>query len=221
MWSKYQQRVLWILTYSPLIIVMIYRFIAGNNFFGLDQWLRTKSWLSKESIFVSYMALDVYFILFVLTYTYLIYTFAIKWFLAGYENRISQGQDGQNYYIRKAEKLSANDYSFFLLTLLLPLISLDHSSIINLVVSLMIIFFVISIYVNTDAISVCPILFFSGRKIYKGVISSGEKNEEVSNPALRKEVVFMIKKDRITFDKKVRGESLVNGFYYLTNSNIE
>lgn len=221
MWSKYQQRLLWILTYSPLIIVMIYRFIAGNNFFGFDQWLKTKSWISLESIFVSYMALELYFVIFILIYTYLVYKFAILWFLSGYETRIVQGQDGENYYIRKAEKLSANDYSFFLLTLLLPLISLDHSSITNLVVSLMIIFFVISIYVNTDAISVCPILFFSGRKIYKGVISTGERHEEVDNPVLRKEVVFMIKKDQIAFDRKVRGVSLVNGFYYLTNNSRE
>lgn len=221
MWSKLQQRLLWILTYSPLIIVMIYRFIAGNDFFGLDTWIKTVEWISIESIFVSYMALELYFIFFILIYTYAIYKLSIKWFLSGYESRIADGQEGENYYIRKAEKLSANDYSFFLLTLLLPLISLDHSSITNLVVSLIIIFFVISIYVNTDAISVCPILFFSGRKIYKGIISTGEKQEEIDNPALRKEVVFMIKKDNITFERKVRGESLVNGFYYLTNNNEE
>lgn len=218
MWSKFQQRVLWILTYSPLIIVMIYRFIAGNEFFGIDNWIQTFKWVSIESVFVSYMALEVYFVIFILVYTFTIYKLAIKWFLAGYESRIAQGQDGEDYYIRKAEKLSANDYSFFLLTLLLPLISLDHSSITNLVVSLLIIFFVISIYVNTDAISVCPILFFSGRKIYKGIISTGEKQEEENNPSLRKEVVFMIKKDNISFERKVRGESLVNGFYYLTNN---
>ena len=197
---------------------MIYRFVAGNNFFGMDEWLKKLEWISIENVFVSYMALELYFILFILIYTYTIYKLAIRWFLSGYESRIAQGQDGENYYIRKAEKLSANDYSFFLLTLLLPLISLDHSSLTNLVVSLLIIFFVISIYVNTDAISVCPILFFSGRKIYKGIISTGEKNEENENPSLRKEVVFMIKKDKITFDRKVRGASLVNGFYYLTNN---
>lgn len=219
MWSKFQQRVLWILTYSPLIIVMIYRFIAGNEFFGIDNWIQTFKWVSIESIFVSYMALEVYFVIFILLYTFTIYKLAIKWFLAGYESRIAQGQDGEDYYIRKAEKLSANDYSFFLLTLLLPLISLDHSSITNLVVSLLIIFFVIAIYVNTDAISVCPILFFSGRKVYKGIISAGEKQEEVENPSLRKEVVFMIKKENISFDRKVRGERLVNGFYYLTDKN--
>lgn len=219
MWSKFQQRLLWILTYSPLIIVMIYRFVAGNEFFGIDKWIKTIEWISLESAFVSYMALEVYFVLFILVYTFTIYKLAIKWFIAGYESRVAQGQDGEDYYIRKAEKLSANDYSFFLLTLLLPLISLDHSSIINLVVSLLIIFFVISIYVNTDAISVCPILFFSGRKIYKGVISTGEKQEEKDNPSLRKEVVFMIKKDNISFERKVRGESLVNGFYYLTNKS--
>jgi hypothetical protein len=200
---------------------MVFRFIGGNKYFGLDKWFKEKEWFPNESIFVGSMALEIYFVLMTLLYTYVIYKFTIIWFLSGFEERIKPGEEGEDLYIRKAEKLSVNDYSFFLLTLLLPLISLDHSSVINLAMSLMIISFVISIYVKTDAVSVCPLLFFSGRRVYKGVISTGEKDQEEINPSLRKEVVFIMKKDKITFTKKVRGESIVNEVYYLTNNNAE
>lgn len=221
MWSKYQQAILWIVTYSPLIFVMIFRFIAGNKYFGLDEWLLQRSWINKESIFVSYLSAEVYFVIAILIYTFLSYKYTIKWFMSGFEERIRPGEDGQDMYIRKAERLSANDYSFFLLTLLIPLVSLDHSSVINLAVSVIIIFFVITIYVKTDAISVCPLLFFSGRSVFKGVISLGEREQELNDSSLRKNVVFIMMKDRITFNGKVRGERLVNDVYYLTNNQID
>lgn len=219
MWSKFEQSVLWIITYSPLVLVMIFRFIAGNKYFGIDEWFENKEWFPEKSIFFGEMAVEVYFVFIILLYTIIVYKLTIKFYLAGCEEKIKPGEAGEAVYIRKAEKLGANDYSFFLLTLLLPLVSLDHSSVINLAVSIMVISFVISIYVRTDAISVCPIIFFSGRRVYKGIISTAEKKEETSNPGHRKEVVFIIKKGKITFSKKVRGASLVNNVYYLTNNN--
>ncbi|NBJ71097.1 hypothetical protein D1839_16715 [Roseburia sp. 1XD42-34] len=36
-----------------------------------------------------------------------------------------------------------------------------------------------SIYVKTEAISVCPLFYFLGRKVFKGIISTGTK-EQVS-----------------------------------------
>ncbi|MED2974248.1 hypothetical protein P4361_18625 [Fictibacillus sp. B-59209] len=221
MWSKFQQAILWIITYSPLVIVMVFRFIAGNKYFGLDEWLINQPWVSKDSIFVSYLSAEVYFVIATLIYTYFSYKYTIKWFMSGFEERIRTGEDGQDMYIRKAERLSANDYSFFLLTLLIPLVSLDHSSVINLAVSVIIIFFVIAIYVKTDAISVCPLLFFSGRSVFKGVISLGEKEQESNDSSLRKDVIFIMMKNKITFNRKVRGERLVNDVYYLTNNEID
>lgn len=221
MWSKFQQAILWIITYSPLVIVMVFRFIAGNEYFGLDKWFVNLPWVREDSIFVSYLSAEVYFVIVTLVYTYFSYKYTIKMFMSGFEERIRIGEDGQDLYIRKAERLSANDYSFFLLTLLIPLVSLDHSSVINLAVSMIIIFFVITIYVKTDAISVCPLLFFSGRSVFKGVISLGEKEQESKDSSLRKDVIFIIMKDKITFDRRVRGERLVDNVYYLTNNEID
>lgn len=219
MWSKLQQTILWLITYSPLIFIMIFRFIVGNKYFGIDKWILNISWIDKESVFVSNLSAEIFFVIFIIIYTYVSYRYTIKWFMSGFENRIKPGKDGKDMYIRKAERLSANDYSFFLLTLLLPLVSLDHSSVINLAVSILIILFVIKIYVNTDAISFCPLIFFSGRNVYKGVISLGEKEEEANDGSLRKQVIFIIQKDKITFNRKVRGEKLVNDVYYLTSND--
>lgn len=113
-----------------------------------------------------------------------------------------------------------NDYSFFLLTLLLPIISIDHSSIVNLAISIIIIAYVIAIYVKTDSISSCPLFFFSGRQIYKGIISQASKEQKKENPFLRKEVIIILKKRNLNLNKKMRGTELVKGVYYLTRNNI-
>ncbi|WP_198134396.1 hypothetical protein [Pontibacillus litoralis] len=145
-----------------------------------------------------------------------LYKITIKYLLSGYERLLVQGGKGEDFFIRDIKVLSANDYSFFLLTLLLPLVSLDHSSFINLSVSLLIIFYVISIYVKTDAISVCPLFFFSGRKVYKGIISTGTKEQEAKDPLLRKEVIIIMKEKNLTLSRKMRGEELVGNVFYLS-----
>ncbi|GAA0366437.1 hypothetical protein [Bacillus horti] len=216
MWGKVEQSILWVVTYTPLVLIMIFRFITSNEFFGLDQQIRMI--FNKDSVFLSNLALEIYFILIALVFTVALYIATIKYYLSGYEKNIKPGKEGNDYFIRKIEKLSANDYSFFLLTLLLPLISLDHSSAINLAVSIMVVIYVIIIYVKTDAISVCPLFFFSGRRVYKGIISTGTKAQELSNPSFRKEVVIVIKRENISLNRTVRGAQLVGNVYYLTDT---
>lgn len=163
------------------------------------------------------MALEIYAVVITLGITVPVYKCTIRFLFAKYEEDFKEKNLGYPYSIRKIEKLKANDYSFFLLTLLLPIVSLDHSSLINLIISLLIIICVIVIYVKTDSISSSPILFFSGRKVYKGEISQGTTEEELLNPFLREEVVLIVKQDKLDLNKKFYGDSLVKGVFYLTN----
>lgn len=217
MWGKREQWILWSVTYTPLILIMFFRFLVSNNiYFGLDVYLKN---LNKfNELFFSKMAFELYFIIFTLIASIILFKITIKFYLYKYDEKFVVGRDGEDFYIREIKKLSANDYSFFLLTLLLPLISLDHSSIINLFISIMIIVYVINIYVKTDSISACPIFFFSGRAVYKGIISTGSKEEEQVNPTLRRSVVMIMKKDSIDLINQVRGESLVGNVYYITKN---
>jgi|SRR5690625_1408823 len=214
MWSKGEQVLLWIITYIPLILIMVFRFIVSNNFLYINDFVFN---IKNIQFYINPIMIELFFVVFTLVVTFILYKITINYLLSGYEKKLKPGSSGQNYSIRKIEVLSVNDYSFFLLTLLLPLVSLDHSSIINLSVSILIIIYVVSIYVKTDAISVCPLFFFSGRKVYKGIISEGTKEAESKNPLLRKEVIMVLKEENLTLDKKMRGEELVGNVFYLTS----
>lgn len=219
MWRKTEQIIIWIVTYTPIVLIMVFRFFTSNNFFMSAE--RINCIKTINNVFLSKMAIETYFILVLLIFSLLLYKSTIKFFLSDYEERFKLGKDGENYYIRRLKKLNANDYSFFLLTLLTPLVSLDNSSMINLLISLIIILVVIYIYVKTDEISICPLFFFSGRSIYKGVISLGTKEQENEDPSLRKEVIIIIKKENISLNKKVRGGKLVDNVFYLTSLSEE
>jgi len=214
MWSKGEQVLLWIITYIPLVLIMVFRFIVSNNFLYINDFVFN---IKNIQFYINPIMIELFFVVFTLVVTFILYKITINYLLSGYEKKLKPGSSGQNYSIRKIEVLSVNDYSFFLLTLLLPLVSLDHSSIINLSVSILIIIYVVSIYVKTDAISVCPLFFFSGRKVYKGIISEGTKEAESKNPLLRKEVIMVLKEENLTLDKKMRGEELVGNVFYLTS----
>lgn len=214
MWSKSEQIILWTVTYIPLILIMIFRFVVSNKIIKLNQ---IEISLLKNTISLSPLIIEALIVLFILAISFLLYKVTIIYMFKGYEKQIVTGGDGQDYSIRKINYLSVNDYSFFLLTLLLPLVSIDHTSVINLAVSIIIIFCVISIYVKTDSISSCPLFFFSGRRVYKGIISQGTKEEESADSSLRKEVVIILKEENLNLNGKMRGEELVNNVFYLTN----
>lgn len=213
MWGKVEQTILWVVTYIPLILIMTFRFIISNNYIIIDNIQLS---LFNKTIILNSILIEILCVLLIVAVSLIIYKATIMYFLSGYEKKIKQGGLGKNFSIRSIKYLSVNDYSFFLLTLLLPLVSLDHSSVVNLAVSIIIIVYVISIYVKTDSISSCPLFFFSGRKVYKGIISLGTKEEE-ENPSIRKEVIIIMKKENLNLNDKMRGEKLVNNVYYLTN----
>ncbi|PID20994.1 hypothetical protein CSV61_12290 [Sporosarcina sp. P3] len=212
MWGKAEQTILWVITYIPLILIMIFRFIISNKFIDINQ---IKFSLFNQKFILDSILIEILFVFFILLISFVLYKITISYFLSGYEKDLKPGGSGKNYSIREIKYLSVNDYSFFLLTLLLPLISLDHTSAIDLSVSLLIITYVISIYVKTDAISVCPLFFFSGRKVYKGIISEGNQEEENKNPYLRKDVVLILKEKNLRLNEKMRGAELASNVYYL------
>ncbi|GEM01924.1 hypothetical protein SAMN05421839_1181 [Halolactibacillus halophilus] len=217
MWGKTEQIVLWSVTYTPLIILMVFRFLISNNIYlGLKTHLIN---LSNSYKIVNRMTLELCFIMGIILFSYALYKITIYLYLSKYDDIIKPGEEGENYYIRDIAKFSANDYSFFLLTLLLPLISLDHSSVVNLFISILIILYVINIYVKTDAISVCPLFFFSGKEVYKAVISQGTFEEENFDCSLRKNAVLIIHKDSIDLTNHVRGKELVGSVYYISKCN--
>ncbi|AFM40263.1 hypothetical protein Desaci_1233 [Desulfosporosinus acidiphilus SJ4] len=212
MWGKREQVILWTTSYLPLILIMLYRFIDGNNFFKNTKWAL---WLKRN---IGKELFEFFLILLIITFSLLLFRLITNWLFNDFDDQLKMRRIGRSYSVRKYQKISVNDYSFFLITLLLPLFSIDNKSVVNLVVTLFIIIVIIVIYVKTDSISICPLFFTSGRNVYRAEISDQTKEIEKVNPLVRLDVIIIIKERTLDLNNKFRVQKLVANVYYLTTS---
>jgi len=215
MWGKREQVILWATAYLPLVLIMVYRFIDSNDFFKQTNWA---TWLAKH---IDKTVFDVIVIAGIIIISLLIYRLVAMWIFSGYDRQLQAREIGMNVSVRKYERLSVNDYSFFLMTLLLPLISIDQASGINLMVTIAIVLIVIAIYVKTDFISVCPVFFVSGRQVYKAIISNQSREAEIADPSIRQEVIVITREKSMNLNNKFRTVKLINNIFYLSANNSE
>jgi len=216
MWGKREQVYLWATAYLPLVLIMVYRFIDSNDFLKQRNWV---TWLANH---IDKTVFDVIVIVGVIAFSLLIYRFVAMWLFSGYDRQLRAKEIGKNVSVRKYERLSVNDYSFFLMTLLLPLVSLDQASGINLMVTIAIVSIIIVIYVKTDFISVCPVFFVSGRQVYKATISDQSKEAEIADPSIRKEVIIITREKSLDLNNKFRTINLIGNIYYVSrNAKID
>lgn len=209
MWGKKEQFILWVTAYLPFILIIMYRFIDGNDFFKKTKWAL---WLSEH---LDKILFDFIIIIGIIVFSLFIYRLVTNWLFNDYDNLLKAKEIGKNISVRKYERLNVNDYSFFLMTLLLPLVSIDHASVVNLVVTFMIIVIVIFIWVKTDSISACPLFFTSGRHVYRAVISDQPKEVEALDPLSRMDVIIITCEKNLDLNHKFRVQKLVNNVFYL------
>lgn len=214
-WGKRQQIILWIVAYTPLLLVMIYRFIDAKNYFKQHKIL---VWIANIVDKVVYDSIIVIIIFLTSWYCYKKIT---NYYLSPLNTKLENGSEGYTVSVRKYNKLTANEYSFFLLTLLVPLVSIDHSSIVNLWVTIIIISLAIIIYVKTDYLITCPVFFISGYQVFRATISFGTREEEQADESLKKEVIILTKMKFLNLDNKFRVERLVADIYYLAKEPNE
>ena len=209
MWSKKEPIILWTTAYAPLLMLMLGGFLYRNDLLPqaireerLSQMLGGRLWIAEAG-----------FLLAVLGGSLLLYRLVIVWLLRDIGKKVHSGSGGQNYAVRRFEKLPASDYTFFLMTLLLPRLALDYSSITNFAVSLLMIVFIIAVFVKTDTIATCPLFFVSGYRVFKGTISANSREEEAADPELRREVVLLVRGKDLDLGEKYRGEALKGNVY--------
>jgi hypothetical protein len=92
------------------------------------------------------------------------------------------------------------------------------ASAINLMVTLAIVVIVITIYVKTDFISVCPVFFVSGRQVYKAIISDQSKEAEFADPSIRQEVIIITREKSLNLNNKFRTVKLISNIFYLSSN---
>ncbi|GGN95794.1 hypothetical protein [Saccharibacillus kuerlensis] len=217
MWSKKEPIILWTTAYAPLFMLMIGGFLYRNNL--LPAWLGRESLngLLGGRMWIA----EVVFLLVVLGASLLLYRLVIVWLLRDTEKKVVSQRGGRMYAVRRFEKLPASDYTFFLMTLLLPRLALDYSSITNFAVSLLMIVFIIAVFVKTDTIATCPLFFVSGFQVFKGTISAYSLEEEAADKGLRQEVVMLVREKDLDLGAKYRGEPLTGKMYVISRSNKE
>ncbi|OWA36971.1 hypothetical protein B9G55_02530 [Saccharibacillus sp. O16] len=214
MWSKKEPVILWTTAYAPLLVLMIGGFLYRNDLLpsgmrreSLTALLGGRTWIAEAV-----------FLLIVLAGSLLLYRAVIRSLLRGSERKLRSHNGGRLYAVRRFEKLPASDYTFFLMTLLLPRLALDYSSMTNFAVSLLMIVFIIAVFVKTDTIATCPLFFVSGYQVYKGTISQHTLEEEKADKELRKEVVLLVRAKDLDLGEKYRGEQVTGKIYMLGGS---
>jgi hypothetical protein len=215
MWGKREQVILWATAYLPLVLIMIYRFIDSNDYFKKTVWAE---WLAK---YLDKTVFDIITIAVIILISVVVYRLVAVWLFSDYDRQLKDKQIGKNVSVRKYERLSVNDYSFFLMTLLVPLVSIDQASAVNLMVTLAIIVIVIAIYVKTDFISVCPVFFVSSRQVYKATISNQSREAEVADPSIRQEVIVITREKSMNLNNKFRTVKLISNIFYLSANNSD
>lgn len=211
MWSKKEPMILWTTAYAPLLLLMLGGFLYRNDL--LPQTIREES-LSKMLGGRLWIA-EIGFLLAVLVVSLLLYRLVVTWLLRDVGKKVHSGNGGQTYAVRRFEKLPASDYTFFLMTLLLPRLALDYSSMTNFAISLLMIVFIIAVFVKTETIATCPLFFVSGYNVFKGTISAHSREEEAKDQELRREVVLLVRGRDIDLGERYQSEALLGNVYVM------
>lgn len=208
-WGKRQQFIFWIVSYTPLLLIMIYRFINSNNYF---KQYKTIIWIASV---VNKVLFDTLIVFLIILFSWICYKVTVNFYLKSLNHQLENGTNGSLVSVRKYNKLTANEYSFFLLTLLVPLASIDHSSIINFWITFIIILLAITIHVKTDYLVTCPIFFVSGYQVYRATVSYGSREDEQVDESLKKDIIILTKMKYLDLNYKFRVIRLVADIYYL------
>ncbi|WP_144531701.1 hypothetical protein [Bacillus pumilus] len=207
LWGKKEQYYLWYTAYLPLFLIMGYRFIDGLNLFGEIKLARNI--VNK----INKVGIEFIVVVCIIAFSYFMYRIVIKWLISEEISHLESGVSGAVFSIRSIKKLNVNDYTFFLMSLLLPLFSLDYESFMNLAVSSLIIVVIVMIYVKTDFISVCPLFFTTGYQVYEAILSEFPKEIEIQDPSVRVNAIIIIKNKNPDLNDNYRAIRLISNIY--------
>ncbi|PCF66304.1 hypothetical protein B5C02_08310 [Staphylococcus pseudintermedius] len=173
---KIKQFFLWFLAYFPIFMIIVFR--ALNN-----------SWI--------------YPILFLFS-SILIYFVAGKVYL--YFEKCNVNENTKKVGIVKSNKpLPISEYSYFILTLFMPLLFEDINTKLDYTVFLTLLVLIIIIFTKNDYIIINPLFLLGNFKVYKINMESAEVSIEG----------YAIVSKKIDLDKKVYYKKIFNNVYFI------
>ncbi|HGF7661857.1 TPA: hypothetical protein QFS65_001271, partial [Enterococcus faecium] len=95
---------------------------------------------------------------------------------------IDKNSQNKRLQLKKKDSLSLEQYSFFILSLMLPFIFESTENIFDLLLVLTLVFIIIAVMIKMNQIIVNPIFLFSKINIYRGEIQKrgNEKTQQVA-----------------------------------------
>ncbi|HGS8698889.1 hypothetical protein ACPTGD_00425 [Enterococcus faecalis] len=168
----------WIVSYSPVFLIIMYNFfIKTERMNNLEQVL----WFSGIALV-----------------TVILYRTTMKCFMKKQNKNIDEDTQNKKLQLREKNSLSLEQYSFFILSLMLPFIFESTENVFDLLLVLTLVSIIIAIMIKMNQIIVNPIFLFSKVNIYSGEIQKigNEKTQkiafitELSNNELESETEF-------------------------------
>ncbi|CAM4214073.1 hypothetical protein BAMA_02105 [Bacillus manliponensis] len=203
MWGKLEQAVLWIISYIPVLLIALYRHV-------FEKKVSEAGYIRFCGYQISDYFIHIIVVISLMCLSVCLYLWAPKIMFKKLERKLMLKEKGQNVTVKKFERPSLNDYTFFLLTLILPLITVDFSSIVSFLVCFSVITFIIVLLIQIDYLIACPLFFVSSYKVWKvALLEKSERDEEYIIEG------YVITKENDFFDKEHRIVKLIRNVYFL------
>lgn len=187
---KIVELMFWLVSYSPVFMIILYNFFIKSN---------------KTSNLVQVACFIIIIII-----TVILYKVTLSIFMKIQIKKIKTNQQKKLLKLRHKESLSLEQYSFFILSLMLPFIFESTESLFDLLLVLSLVCVIISVMIKMDQIIVNPIFLFSKIGIYKGEIQIIGTNKS-------KKVAFItnISENDLEDEENLRYQEYFNNVYLL------
>ena len=187
---KVVELIFWLVSYSPVFMIILYNFFIKSN---------------KTSNLVQVACFIIIIII-----TVILYKVTLSIFMKIQLKKIKTNQQKKLLKLRHKESLSLDQYSFFILSLMLPFIFESTESLFDLLLVLSLVCVIMSVMIKMDQIIVNPIFLFSKIGIYKGEIQIIGTNKS-------KKVAFItnISENDLEDEENLRYQEYFNNVYLL------
>lgn len=161
---------LWIVGYLPVAMIILVKYFFSND----DS---NSNW--NNNIIIWKYNLNVQFLVFmiVVLLTVLLFKTTLSIFIHMTRKKVQTEHSPKISGIKRFDKLNLDEYSFFILSLMLPFIFESGESIFDLLIIFSLIFILIIIMIKMEQITVNPIFLFSKLKVLEANVTE-EKDEE-------------------------------------------
>ncbi len=163
--------IIWIVSYLPVLIISLYRGWESQNLEIANQQINI---IENININISYIAFMI-----IVLFSWLIYKVAYVIFFWNITKIRRKDRSNKYLKITSFRRLSLNDYSFFILSLMLPFIFEKIESPFDFLIMIFLIIVLIYIMVKMNQIMVNPVFLFSGLNIFQAKIIKGIEGDSI------------------------------------------